>query len=241
MARLPRFVIPDHPQHVIIRGNNREPIFLADEDYHFYLEKLKQACIKHECSLHAYVLMTNHVHLLITPHTEIGLSKLVQMVGRYYVQYFNHSYHRTGTLWEGRYKATLVDTEQYLLTCYRYIELNPVRARDMAEHPADYPWSSYGYNALGKDNALLTPHEEYLKLGDTSENRQQAYRALFDNHLSDETMAEIREATNKSWVLGNRYFKDKIEQQLNRRASPAAKGGDRRSTAYRQSSKTNRI
>nr|WP_320165680.1 hypothetical protein [uncultured Methylophaga sp.] len=111
----------------------------------------------------------------------------------------------------------------------------------LAEHPADYPWSSYGYNALGKDNALLTPHKEYLKLGDTTEYRQQAYRALFDNHLSDETMAEIREATNKSWVLGNRYFKDKIEQQLNRRASPAAKGGDRRSTAYRQSSKTNRV
>ena len=241
MARLPRLVIPDQPQHVIVRGNNREPIFLANEDYQFYLEKLKQACEKHECDLHAYVLMTNHVHLLITPHTEQGLSKVMQMIGRYYVQYFNYSYHRTGTLWEGRYKATLIDSERYLLTCYRYIELNPVRAKDMAEHPADYPWSSYRYNALGQENKLITPHEEYVKLASTTTERQHAYRDLFNNHLTPQTLTDIRQATNKAWILGSQHFKDKIELQLNRRISPLQKGGDRKSAAYREKIKINRV
>ncbi|PHS31697.1 MAG: transposase [Methylophaga sp.] len=234
MARLPRFVIVDQPQHVIVRGNNRDPIFLADEDYQFYLEKLKQACEKHTCDLHAYVLMTNHVHLLITPHTEQGLSKVMQMIGRYYVQYFNHSYQRTGTLWEGRYKATLIDSERYLLTCYRYIELNPVRASDMAEHPADYPWSSYRYNALGQEDSLITPHAEYLQLGDNAAERQHAYRDLFNHHITQRTLADIRQATNKAWILGSQHFKNKIEQQLNRRINPLPKGGDRKSAAYRE-------
>ena len=241
MARLPRFVIPDQPQHVIVRGNNREPIFLADEDYQFYLEKLEQACEKHECDLHAYVLMTNHVHLLITPHTEQGLSKVMQMIGRYYVQYFNYNYHRTGTLWEGRYKATLIDSERYLLTCYRYIELNPVRAKDMAEHPADYPWSSYRYNALGQENKLITPHEEYVKLASTTTERQQAYRDLFNHHLTQRTLTDIRQATNKAWILGSQHFKDKIKLQLNRRISPLSKGGDRKSAAYREKVKIDSV
>jgi len=240
MARLPRFVIPDQPQHVIVRGNNRDPIFFDDVDYQFYLEKLKQACEKHECDLHAYVLMTNHVHLLITPHTQHGLGKVMQMVGRYYVQYFNHSYQRTGTLWEGRYKATLIDSERYLLTCYRYIELNPVRA-GMVEHAADYPWSSYRFNGLGQDNVLVVPHDEYLKLADNAQERQLTYRALFNNHLSEKTLSDIRDATNKAWVLGSSHFKDKIEQQLNRRISPAIKGGDRKSAAYRERVRINGV
>ena len=182
MARLPRFVIPGQPQHAIVRGNNRVPIFCADEDYRFYLEKLKQACDKHQCDVHAYVLMTNHVHLLITPHTEQGIGKVMQMVGRYYVQYFNHTYQRTGTLWEGRYKATLVDSERYLLTCYRYIELNPVRAEDMADHPADYKWSSYRFNALGQADDLIAPHHEYRRLGKGEAERQAAYRAFVELH-----------------------------------------------------------
>ena len=117
MARLPSFVIPDQPQHVIIRGSNREPIFITDDDYAFYLDKLKRACDKNSCDLHAYVLMTNHVHLLITPHTEESLGKVMQMVGRYYVQYFNYNYQRTGALWEGSYKATLIDSEHYIKYC----------------------------------------------------------------------------------------------------------------------------
>ena len=149
MARQPRFVLPGQPQHVIQRGNNRQDIFRADEDYAFYLEKAEEAANKHECDIHAYVLMTNHVHLLVTPHLENSISKMMQMIGRYYVQYFNYRYRRTGTLWEGRYKASLIDSEQYLLTCMRYIELNPVRATNMADHPSDYRWSSYGSNATG--------------------------------------------------------------------------------------------
>ena len=128
MARQPRFVLPGHPQHVIQRGNNRNVIFAEDADYCIYKDKLGEACERFRCRVHAYVLMTNHVHLLITPETEQGISKVMQSLGRQYVQYFNYRYQRTGTLWEGRYKASLLDTTQYLLTCYRYIELNPVRA-----------------------------------------------------------------------------------------------------------------
>jgi putative transposase len=159
MARLPRFVLPGQPQHVIVRGNNRTEIFCAEADYRFYLEKLQSACDKHCCEVHAYVLMTNHVYLLITPHEGQSLSKALQMLGRYSVQYFNDCYQRTGTLWEGRYKATLIDTEAYLLTCMRYIELNPVRA-GMVSHPSQYLWSSYRQNALGQPDDLVTPHSE---------------------------------------------------------------------------------
>ncbi len=134
MARMPRFILPGHPQHVVQRGNNRQVIFCDEVDYWFYLEKLGEAAKKHSCQIHAYVLMTNHVHLLVTPDTENGISKM--MLGRYYVQYFNCKYKRTGTLWEGRYKASLIDSERYLLTCM--IELNPVRARDMVGNPSEY-------------------------------------------------------------------------------------------------------
>ena len=142
MARLPRFVLVGHSQHIIIRGNNREPVFNAEEDYRFFLDKLADAAKKHQCDIHAYVLMTNHVHLLATPHKAESIAKMMQMLGRYYVQYYNYTYQRTGTLWEGRYKASLIDSEQYALLCYRYIELNPLRA-NMVKHPSEYPWSSY--------------------------------------------------------------------------------------------------
>ncbi|MDO8811264.1 MAG: transposase [Gallionella sp.] len=231
MARLPRFVIPDQPQHVIVRGNNRNEIFCADADYQFYLEKLQLACGKHGCEVHAYVLMTNHVHLLITPRKETSLSKTLQMLGRYYVQYFNYSYQRTGTLWEGRYKATLIDSDAYLLTCMRYIELNPVRA-GMVPHPSEYPWSSYHSNALGKPNDLVTPYLEYLHLGKTAEARQAAYRQLFKHHIPEGSVDDIRDATNKAWVLGNDRFKQRIQGQIERRVDPCAKGGDRKSEQF---------
>jgi len=240
MARLPRYVLIGHPQHVIIRGNNREPIFHGEQDYRFYLEKLQQSCVKHQCVIHAYVLMTNHVHLLITPHKKEGISKAIQMLGRYYVQYFNYRYKRTGTLWEGRYKATLIDSDAYALTCYRYIELNPVRASGMVEHPSEYPWSSYRCNALGEINSVITPHALYQSLGGSEEKRQEAYRALFNSHIEDKTLAEIRENTNKAWVLGNEYFKDKIESQIKRAPSPSSKGGDRKSIQF-QDNRINRV
>lgn len=231
MARLPRFVIPGQPQHVIVRGNNRSDIFCDNADYQFYLEKLLLACNKHSCDVHAYVLMTNHVHMLITPHTEQSISKAMQMVGRYYVQYFNYSYQRSGTLWEGRYKATLIDSESYLLTCMRYIELNPVRA-NMVLHPSEYPWSSYHCNALGQPNDLVVPHLVYNRMGKAAGERQAAYRQLFKHRISNDSLDEIREATNKAWVLGDNRFKQRIQKKLERRVEPSAKGGDRKSAKF---------
>ena len=232
MARLPRFAVPGQPQHVIVRGNNRCEIFCADADYRFYLEKLQLACNTHDCAIHAYVLMTNHVHLLITPQAEQSLAKTMQMVGRYYVQYYNYCYQRTGTLWEGRYKATLVDSESYLLTCMRYIELNPARA-NMVSHPSEYPWSSFRYNALGQPNELIAPHREYRRLGKTDPERQAAYRQLFKHRISEDSITEIREATNKAWVLGTDRFKQRVQQHLDRRVEPNAKGGDRKSEQFK--------
>jgi len=228
MARQARFVLPGHPQHVIQRGNNRDITFVADEDYYFYLEVLSEACEKFDCSVHAYVLMTNHVHLLISPNTENGISKVMQSVGRRYVQYFNFCYRRTGTLWEGRYKATLLDTEKYLLTCYRYIELNPVRAF-MVNDPVDYQWSSYRHNALGEVSHLIDHHEIYLNLGLSAEQRQSSYRALFNNTISESNLKDIRDSANKAWVLGDSKFSKRISDLLERRASPKKRGGDRKS------------
>ncbi len=240
MARLPRFNLPGQPQHVIVRGNNREPIFYVESDYRFYLEKLKKAIETFACELHAYVLMTNHVHLLITPLEENSLSKAIQSLGRVYVQKFNYLYKRTGTLWEGRYKATLIDSENYALTCYRYIELNPVRA-EMVNRPSEYPWSSYGYNALGKSDRLITPHSIYSALSSDVKNRQEIYRSLFSSHISSKDLTEIRDMTNKSWVLGSDYFKQKIQLQLDRPVIPEAKGGDRKSKQYREKRAINRV
>ena len=241
MARLPRFLLPGHPQHVIQRGNNRQEIFCTEDDYRFYLEKLHEAALEHGCEIHAYVLMTNHVHLLVTPQAENSISKMMQTIGRYYVQYFNYNYRRTGTLWEGRYKAALIDTERYLLTCMRYIELNPVRATGMAEHPSEYPWSSYRHNGLGHSDKLVTPHILYQRLGITKTDRRLVYRQLFKNMVSDKTINEIREATNKAWVLGSELFKNSIEKQLARRATPISRGGDRKSEDYIKSRKIDRV
>ena len=240
MARQPRFVLPGHPQHVIQRGNNRDVIFIAKDDYLFYLEKLRESCEKYSCEVHAYVLMTNHVHLLITPHAENGIGKLMQYIGRYYVQYFNHQYRRTGTLWEGRYKATLLDSERYLMTCYRYIELNPVRA-GMVGRPGDYPWSSYGFNAIGKPDTVVTPHNLYLRLGRDCVSRQEAYLGLFDRDLCEETLNDIRQATNRSWMLGSDQFCESIRPLINRQMQPKPRGGDNRSKNDSDSCRTNRV
>ena len=233
MARLPRFDIPDFTQHVIQRGNNREPVFVQDADYQFYLEKSGDACRRYGCELHAYVLMTNHTHLLVSPREQGATGKVMQSLGRYYVQYFNHCYQRTGTLWEGRYKATLIDDEQYLLTCMRYIELNPVRA-NMVLHPKSYTWSSYHANALGKENPLLISHPLYQGLGKNPEERQSAYRALFKQRIGGQALRALREATNKAWVLGNDRFQARVAALLDRQVAPKPRGGDRKSEAYRK-------
>ena len=181
MARLPRITPVGIPVHVIQRGNNHQACYASDEDLSAYAEWLKTYAKKYEVDIHAWVFMTNHVHLLCTPQLEGGVSRMMQSLGRQYVRYFNHRYQRTGTLWEGRYKSCLVQAERYLLEVYRYIELNPVRA-GMVPDPADYSWSSYQINALGKSSDLCTPHSEYLGLGSTQCERLKNYRALFDHY-----------------------------------------------------------
>jgi putative transposase len=223
MARLPRFFAEGETQHVIQRGNNRERTFTSERDFTFYLDCLGRASTEHGLAVHAYVLMTNHVHLLATPEHENSLPKTLQSVGRRYVQYFNYTHRRSGTLWEGRYRATLVDAERYLLTCMRYIEMNPVRAA-MVEHPADYQWSSYRTNALGHPNNLVTAHELYRRLDRSDEQRQSAYRQLFRSQIPKGDLEAIRRSTHKAWVLGNDRFRAKIERIAGRRASPLPKG-----------------
>jgi len=239
MPRKPRYILPGCPQHVIIRGVNRESIFFYDADYRYFLTRLYEAIEKYQCALHAYVLMTNHVHLLMTPEDNHGIAKSIQNLGRYYVQHFNQSYGRTGTLWEGRYKSTPVDTEQYLLICYRYIELNPVRA-NMTDNPANYPWSSFRHNATGQKNNLVTAHDRYLALGNNEIERQQAYRDLFETEIEEQKLKEIRAASNLEWVLGSDQFKQKIEQRLKRRTAPLTRGGDRKSSSYKSRCLINR-
>lgn len=215
MPRKPRFTLPGVPQHVIQRGNNREPCFLAEPDYRRYLEDLQISSEKYACRIHAYVLMTNHVHLLVTPMKEQGIAEMMQSLGRRYVHYINTTHRRTGTLWEGRYKASLIDSEAYLLTCMRYIELNPVRT-GMVPHAGEYPWSSYGANAQGRADILLSPHPLYTALGATAADRQQAYRELFQHHMDNTLLHEIRDTLNHELDLGRSYFKDKIEAMTQR-------------------------
>jgi len=226
MARQPRFTIPGIPQHVIQRGNNREPCFYAEEDYWRYKDELTQAAKKNHAIIHAYVLMTNHVHLLVTPQHEYSITHMMQDLGRKYVRYINTTYKRTGTLWEGRFKASLVDSDAYLLTCMRYIELNPVRA-NMVSHPGDYRWSSYACNANGKQSKTIHPHPLYTALDKTPEQRLFAYRELFRMHLASDQIHQIRDALNQQLVLGREDFKDKIEAMTNRQTRPRPLGRHR--------------
>lgn len=233
MARLPRLNLPDIPQHVIQRGNNRSVCFFSDDDYAVFLDKLREFSIKHKVAVHSYVLMTNHIHLLLTPSTEDGVSRLIQTLSSYYVRYINQTYNRTGSLWEGRYKSSLVDSDNYFLLVSRYIELNPVRA-DMVDHPSEYPWSSYHKNALGTPIKLITPHFCYQSLGKTDKQRQDYYKSLFDSHIPDYTINEISQAVNKAWVLGNDRFMKQIEEQTGQRAQPNKRGGDRKSKEFKK-------
>lgn len=223
MPRRTRLNLLDVPQHIIQRGNNRQASFFAEEDYRFYLDCLFDATRKYGCSIYAYVLMTNHVHLLASARRPHGLSCMMQHLGRRFVQYINHVYRRSGTLWEGRFKASLVDTETYFLRCCRYIECNPIRAR-MVDDPAHYRWSSYRAHALGTPDKLVSTHEQYERLGLDAEERQTAYRELFRSELEPKEIGEIRDTLNKGWPLGSERFKDEIERALQRAARPPKRG-----------------
>ena len=223
MARLGRYFLPGQPLHVIQRGNNRQAIFFDAADYRRYRDWLGAAASQYGCAIHAYVLMTNHVHLLVTPEDAESLPRLMQSLGRRYVRYMNATYRRTGTLWEGRYRAAPIDSETYFLACCRYIELNPVRA-GMSAHPRDYRWSSYKAHASGAADALLTDHPLYRALGKSMAERQAAYRALFRAALDEAFLKALRTATQGGWALGGERFQRQIAKAAGRRAAPLPKG-----------------
>ena len=223
MPRLMRVSPIGVPQHIVQRGNNRQVCFGGEEDMKAYLKWLKEYSLKYGVKIHAWVLMTNHVHLLCTPQSEGAISKMMQSIGRMYVRYYNYTYQRSGTLWEGRFKASLIHSERYLLELHRYIELNPVRA-GMVEEPSEYSWSSYGCNGLGIETKLQTPHKLYLALGKTKEERLLNYRELFKVHVGVELLTEIRNSLNKGLALGSERFTTQIEALTNRRITPRKAG-----------------
>jgi putative transposase len=205
MVRQARMAVPHVPHHIIQRGHNRQPCFLDEYDYRRYLQQLLETTSKFDCLVHAYVLMPNHAHLLITPQWPHAISGCMQALGRRYATYFNRTHRRSGTLWDGRYKSCLVESQMYLLTCHQYIELNPVRA-DMVASPADYRWTSHHSNALGRPDPLIQPHPEYLALGTSPEERQAAYRDLFHNAIDADRLAAIRIHLQQQRALGTRGF-----------------------------------
>ena len=211
MPRPKRLNIPGIPQHLVQRGNNRQPCFLDKADYRLYLDLLGVACNRHACLVHAFVLMTNHVHILLTPWIDEGASLVFRDLGRDYVRQFNKRYGRTGTLWEGRFKSSLVDSDRYLLACYRYIEMNPVRA-GMVSSPSDYPWSSHHANALGESSELLTPHETWLALGKDDISRRLAYLSMFESALEPRKVEVIANGLNKGIPTGDDTFRQRLEK-----------------------------
>ncbi len=230
MPRRVRIYLPGHPVHLVQRGHNRDACFFNDDDYLAYKEWLGEALKKTGCALHAYVLMTNHVHLLLTPPKSESVSQLVISLGRRYVQYINKTYRRTGTLWDSRYKSSLIHADEYQLLCQRYIELNAVRAA-MVNDPADYRWSSYRANGLGQADGLLTPHEVYLSLDRQDQVRQAAYRALFRSELDKEALADIRLALDQGQPLGKSRFLDQVEKMTGQRREVRPRGRPRKSAA----------
>jgi putative transposase len=230
MPRQPRFYYPGAVLHIVQRGNNRAAVFTCDADRRFYLDCLREASRAHDVAIHGYVLMTNHVHLLTSPGHAQALPRMMQTLGRRYVGRFNFLHRRTGTLWEGRYKATLVDTEAYLFACLRYIELNAVRARMVAE-PADYRWSSHRANACGDDDPVVTPHASYLSLAPNPADRRDVYRRMFAQPLAEDAIRAIRDATQFKWPLGGEPFRQHVEARTARRAGRLPKDRPRMDNA----------
>ncbi len=229
MPRKPRYILPDVPVHIVQRGRCKEPVFFEDEDYQMYLGWLKNASEKYQCAIHAYVLMTNHIHILVTPPDSQGITRMMQYVGRYYVSFINKKYGMSGSIWEGRFKASMIHAEDYLLSCMRYIELNPVRP-DMVRSPAHYRWSSYRCNGQGKTNDLITPHEIYLSLAKRLDTRIEVYKALFKAHVDEIALDDIRSSCQTGTPLGNDYFKQKVEKKLKCKVGQSRRGRPRKIT-----------
>jgi len=223
MARLPRLVVPHQPHNIIQRGIDHQSIFRDSEDYASFLGWLRDAAKKFRVAIHAYVLLPEHLHLLATPSDEVGLGRMMQWVGRQYVPYFNNKYKRSGTLWQGRYKATVIDAEKYFISCSRYIEVHPVRA-GLVTSAVEYAWSSYAHHVGAKQDPLITDHAIYWALGNTPFDREAAYSNLAEQALTSKEVDELSEATRKGWALGSDQFKGRLEKRVNRRVSPAKRG-----------------
>jgi putative transposase len=223
MARQPRLTLPGYPHHVIQRGNNKQAIFATAVDYQRLLDLLEENAKKFDVAVHAYVLMSNHFHLLATPKTAEGLPKMMQAVGRTYVRYFNDTQKRSGTLWEGRYKSTLIQTDRYLLACMAYIDLNPVRAGLVAQ-AQDYPWSSHLHYRGVRVDRLITPHALYWELGNTPFAREAAYAELVQSGISPVQQGAITQATLSGWALGEADFVANLQKRTERRVAKAAPG-----------------
>jgi putative transposase len=223
MARLPRLVVPHQPHHVIQRGIDSQPVFREVEDYAAFLTWLREAARQFKVAIHAYVLMPDRLQLLVSPADGVGLGRMMQWVGRYYVPYFNQKYGRAGTLWQGRYRATVIDPERYFMTCSRYIELAPVRAGAVST-AEDYAWSSYAHHLGMKPDPLITDHASYWALGNTPFDREAAYKELIEQALTADELDAIGQATLKGWALGSERFKKQLTKETNRRVSPAKRG-----------------
>lgn len=226
MPRYMRPVVPGIPLHIIQRGNDRRPCFFGEVDRLVYLDMLRESLTPAECKLHAYVLMSNHVHLLVTPEQASSAAELMKRCGERFVQYVNRRYKRTGTLWEGRYKSCLVQDDAYLLVCHRYIELNPVRA-GMVNAPDEYFWSSYRCNAHGAASNILTPHSIYAELGKTKVDREAGYRRLFADAISTDELDHIRSTLNRGTIFGSERFAESMETIWGNNIMPRRQGRPR--------------
>lgn len=223
MARLPRLVVPFQVHHIMQSGNDRQTVFREEADYRAWLGWLQQAAAQFKVALHAYVLMPNHVHLLASPVDDTGLGRMMQWIGRHYVPWFNRKYGRSGTLWQGRFKASVVDADAYFLPCCRFIEMNPVRA-GLVGNLADWPWSSYAHHAGIKADGLITDHPVYWGLGNTPFQREAAYQALVQQGVGSEQEARIRTALMTGWALGSERYLNSLQARTARRVAPAKRG-----------------
>lgn len=237
MARLPRLTVPGLPHHLIQRGNNRQSIFIDEVDCANYLRELRELAEAHSLAVHAYVLMPNHVHLIVTPGEDGALGRMMQALGRRYVRRFNDRHKRTGTLWEGRYRSTVIEADRYLVACMRYVELNPVRA-GLVDEPALFRWSSHAHHVGLRVDPVVTEHTVYWALGNTPFERQVAYRRLFEHASTqpDDEVSAIRYATNRGWALGDDGFARELSQLASRRANPLKVGRPRKPPAEQLSS-----
>lgn len=226
MARLPRLTLAGYPHHIIQRGNNRQAIFTSGADHEYLLALLVESARDAKVAIHAYVLMSNHLHLLATPQTAEGVPQMMQALGRSYVRYFNARQGRTGTLWEGRYKSTLIQADRYLLACMVYMDLNPVRA-GLVSDPGDYPWSSYLHYIGRKADKLVTPHPLYWELGNTPFAREHAYADLVHAGIDSRQQQALTDATIRGWALGETDYVADLQRRTERRVAKAKAGRPR--------------